>query len=267
MKTIYSFKNYKDFIKEYLSENKKISRKVISEKLNCQASFISQVLNNDLNFSIEQAFKLTESFNLNKSESDFFILLVNFERAGTQDLKEYYKQKMDEFIVEERSIANKINLKTDLNEEFYNEYFGSWHYAAIHVFLMSDKSSYGISEIALRFGISNDLAEKVILFLEDYGLVEAKNYNYFATVKRIHLDKSSHLITQHHKNWRLKAVDSCFDTSNKSNTHYSSIITIKKADKEIINNIIFKSLKEIEDVIDDSEAESLSVLNIDFFDI
>jgi len=49
-----------------------------------------QVLNGDVNFNLEQALKISEFLDHSTDEKQYFLWMVEFKRAGTQDLKNIF---------------------------------------------------------------------------------------------------------------------------------------------------------------------------------
>ncbi len=68
---------------------------------------VSQVMAGSKDFTLEQAKKVAEYFVLPKFETDYFLLLVQIERAGTQDLKNYFREKRDEIKKESLKISKR----------------------------------------------------------------------------------------------------------------------------------------------------------------
>ena len=95
MKTdIFTFKDYKKFIQAVLNEREDLNRSTIARELQVQSAYISQVLNGSAHLSMEQGFRLTDTFSLGLSEKEFFMCLLQYNRAGSRDLELFYKQKL-----------------------------------------------------------------------------------------------------------------------------------------------------------------------------
>lgn len=98
MNTIFGYKCYKKYLNESIKNRPKRGRgikKALAEFLRCKTSLISAILSADRDFSLDQAISISDFFSLDPNERDFFIFLVGKERAATQQLKDYYDQKLD----------------------------------------------------------------------------------------------------------------------------------------------------------------------------
>src|ERR1700684_1559181 len=97
--SVLNHSSYKPYLEEYMAQLPKGGRGEINrmaEAMDVHPTLVSQVLRGDKDFSLEQAHKLCHHIGLLKLEKDYFILLVQFERAGSSDLRQYYKEKIDE---------------------------------------------------------------------------------------------------------------------------------------------------------------------------
>ena len=83
---------------------------------------------------------------------------------------------------------------------------------------------------------------------------------------RIHLDASSPLITKHHTNWRIKAINS-FERPNENNLNYSTVYSMSKKDCIQIKKMILDFVHNIETIIHPSPEEVVQYLLIDFIEL
>ena len=100
MKTIFEYECYKMYLNERIQNRPKRGRgvkKQLAEYLTCKTSLISAILSGDRDFSLDQGIKVCDFFNLGPDERDLLLFLVGRERAATQDLKDYYQEKMQNF--------------------------------------------------------------------------------------------------------------------------------------------------------------------------
>ena len=100
MKTIFEYECYKMYLNERIQNRPKRGRgvkKQLAEYLRCKTSLISAILSGDRDFSLDQGIKVCDFFNLGPDERDLLLFLVGRERAATQDLKDYYQEKMQNF--------------------------------------------------------------------------------------------------------------------------------------------------------------------------
>ena len=65
---------------------------ILAETIGCQVSHITNVLSGSGHFNEEQAESAARFFGLNLHETEFFLLLIQYVRAGTTSLKKFYER-------------------------------------------------------------------------------------------------------------------------------------------------------------------------------
>jgi hypothetical protein len=94
---IFDFKNYKAFIRSMIASHPDLGRgsiKKMAEALRVHPSLISQVLNGIKDFTSEQANDIATFFCLTEVETEYFLCLVDIERAGTTRLKAFLQSRL-----------------------------------------------------------------------------------------------------------------------------------------------------------------------------
>ena len=100
-KTIFEFDDYKAYLKHFSARRPKGGRGFraeIARCASCQTAYVSQVLNSNANFSLEQAQALNKLLLHNKEEGQYFLLLVQFHRAGSRDLRSHFQDLINEAV-------------------------------------------------------------------------------------------------------------------------------------------------------------------------
>lgn len=265
-KTIYDYLNYKEFLNQKISSMPQKGRGIrlkLAQALSCQTAYISQVLNRETNFSLEQAVKVSQFFEFNKEESRFFLLLVQLERAGSHDLVVFLKNEIQDILTKRAEIETRVNITDSLDERNQHIYYSVWYYAAIHI-LLSIPEFQTPKKISEHLRLSLKKVYEVIDFLCETGLAKREGDRYFIGQTRIHLGKNTIQIRRHHTNWRNQAITS-IDKNSPDDLHYSSVISMGKKDTVAIKEIMMKAIEECREVIRVSPEEQLQVMTIDFF--
>jgi len=90
---ILKYDNYKSYLRDWIDSQEKKGRgqlKLMAEHLGVKASLLSAILNTERNITMEQAFELNSFLQHDEIQSEFFIILVSVDRAGTYKLKDYF---------------------------------------------------------------------------------------------------------------------------------------------------------------------------------
>lgn len=268
MESVFNFKSYKKYIIEKINQSPLKGRGLklnMAKHIGCQSAFISQVLNGNVHFSLEQSLKLNAFFFHSKDESKFFLLLVQKDRAGSVELANFFNEEMDEILNLRKKITNRINFKMQLNIEDQNIYYSSWHYAAVHM-LIAIPTFKNATMISNYLKIELQKIKQIIKFLLKVGCI-VKNQNGFNVSKKsMHLPYDSSFIQRHHFNLRNVAIRS-IENNNPNDLHYSTFVTISNSDVSNIKEILIKAIDDCRKVIRDSKEESLHSICLDFFSL
>lgn len=267
--SVFEYKDYKAFIKQSIdaSANRLISRSGLARHLNCQPAFVSQVLNNKANFSLEHGISVSRFLQLNEQETRYFLLLLSKERAGTQSLVQHYEKQMKELLRAREVIRSRISHSKELSPEEQAKYYSSWYYSAVHI-LTAIPAFRTPQKISSALEISLQKASEALEFLQQLNLVEKKQNEYFITKKRIHLGTESRLLQTHHQNWRTQAIHQITNKDTQADdTHYSLVTAISREDATKIRSMILECLEKSEKIITQSPEESLYGFLFDFYEI
>ncbi|MBO9668769.1 MAG: TIGR02147 family protein [Bdellovibrio sp.] len=266
--SIYEYRDYKDYFLDLIESNpatRRGMRKELSEAIGCQVSHITNVLSGAGHFSQEQAEAAARFFGLSSLETEFVLLLVQYNRAGTSSLKSFYEKILNEKQVKCTSLKSTLEMPDSLQQQDEALYYSSWQFAAVHV-LVSIPEFQNREAIAKKLELPIARVDEILAFLCEKGLIAKEGTRFKILRALIHLDKSSPLISKHHSNWRLKSMQS-MEYNAEEKVHYSSVFSVSKKDYPRVQELLKKSLSESMKVIAKSPEEELAVICVDLFKI
>ncbi len=268
MLNVFDYIDYKRFLGGIEAERASLQRGFrsrIAEVLDCQNAYVSQILNTHANFSLEQAFRISSFLGLNETETRYFILLVEYARAGTPALKELFKKDIDVVRDQHFDIATRVPKAQDLSPKIESIYFSNWLYATIHL-LATIPNYRTISKISAALRIDQDLANEIVLFLVSSGLLVESKGELIPGPTQIHLSHESPNVRQHHATWRAAAVQSQVHTRG-NNIHYSAVSSLSASDAEILKSKFVQLIEDYTQTIAPSKEEVLYNFNLDFYSL
>lgn len=235
----------------------------LAEHLNVNATMISQVLSGAKDFSIEQAQKVGLFFGLQKMELDYFILLVQIERAGTHELKTYYKEKQNELKKSALQMANRIPITRPLTDLERSIFYSSKFYSAIHLYCSLDEGAT-VESLGQRFKLSRNRILEILQFLVSTQLCRHSDGRYFMDRQSTHVEKGSPFLLKHHSNWRLEAAQKSEQLTDEE-LMFTANVSLSKEDFALIRETMVNTIQKVLAKVKDSPAEEIANLNIDFF--
>lgn len=263
---IFDFLDYKSYLSSRFSETDKqrrVSRAALAKAIRCQPSYLTRIINGNAHLSLEQAHATSIFFQHTEDESHYFLLLVEWARAGTPSLKNH----LEKFARTQReqilNLKKRLKIATVLSSEDQSRYYGSWHFAAVHACLGAP-GFRTLKETSARLRISHKRVAEVTEFLVSTGLIQERSGKYAAGIARIHLGHDSPLIARHHLNWRLRAIES-LENLNQQDLYYSSVICLSEADTLKIKAELVKAIERAKGIVRDSTEENVFCLALDLF--
>lgn len=240
-------------------------RSRLADYTGCQNAFISQVLNGNVNFNLEQAMGIAEFLRLNEDEHQYFLWMIEYKRAGTQVLKKYFHKLMNSLREKNLEIKARVQILQILSTEAQTIYYSNWIYSAVHIAAMIP-SLNSIQKIAESLDISEEKTKTTVEFLINYGLLEKAGSFIKSGHTQIHLGSDSSNINKHHSNWRIESLKS-LDLPNRGDLHYSGISCLSKADVEKIRSQFVEVIENYVRLVEKSPEETLYAFNLDFFQV
>lgn len=265
---IYDYLDYRKYIRDRI-EKDGIGRRGYKTELataaQCQKSYLSKLLSGEhTHLSLEQAMGLTEFWNFDEQETDFFLELVLLARAGSRELEKKITKRLERMKKNRSDLATRFNQGTLEDLEKEKLYYSAWEWGAIHI-ATDCKGLQTIEQVAEHLGLSRERVKSVLLQLKEWGMVDHDGSNWRLKTGSIHLPNSSPLLPQHHLNWRLKAAQKS-QMRIPTNLHYSSVQSHDAECFEEIRQGLLKLIDSSRAALAKSPAESVYCLNIDLFE-
>jgi uncharacterized protein (TIGR02147 family) len=267
-KSVFEYLDYKLYLSNWIADRPNAGRgerSRIAEHLHCQLAYISQVLAGSAHFSFEQGEALNHLLSHTDDEAEFFLLLIHLERSGTSELKKRIKKKIKEILDRRLILKNRLTFEKSLNREDQMFYYSAWHYAAIHMAIAIPELR-SREKLAQTFQLSLATVTKTLDFLTSRGLIDEKKGVYSIGDSRIHLENDSPMISKHHTNWRMQAIQS-LTKEKEQDLHYSSVITISESDVPKVRETLVKAIESVREIIRPSQDEKVFCYCIDLFEV
>lgn len=265
--TVFEFTEYKRYVEKRLRFMPGRGRgefRKIADQLRMHPTMVSQVFKGDKNLTREQALELCNYFGLGELETEYFLALVDLERAGSEKLKMRIKKQIDSIKAQSLKLTNRLPSETRLTEEARAIFYSSWQYSGIRL-LTSVEGYNDLDQIAEYFGISKAKAGKIIDFLVHTGLCISDDGRLKMGPKQTHIEADSPLIQRHHSNWRIKAMQR-YESLTESELCYTGPMSVSNDDFSKIRELLVQLIQGTTRIATTSREEKLACLNIDWFE-
>lgn len=268
--SIYEFDDYRRFLRSEFAKLPKKGRgqaRKLADALKVHPVVVSQVLGGTRDLSHEQALETALYLGLDERATEYFSLLVLRARAGTKKLEQHLTKKLEAMRTEASFLMKRVVQKhRKLNEEDMGKFYSDWYYSGIR--LLTSVPGFGdVDAIARHYRLSRARVGEIVAYLEEKGLCvrDAKGRLSMGTTSTF-ITGESPFANGHHRNWRAKAMEAQIH-QRKEDLFYTSPCSLSAADKEKFREELKKLIASFSQRVQDSPAELVACLNIDWFEI
>ncbi len=263
---VFNFDQYQSYLLHRMQESAERGTLARwSEAAQCQRSHLSRVLAGTLHLTMEQAFRLAKYFHLDPDAENYFLKLVEFERAGDSRYKEKLKNELHAIRESQEDFSQRLNYAQLKATEQEILYYSNWYWGAIHILVSVPKYQKDVA-IAQRLQLPIEIVRECLKKLEEFKLIEFKNDRWHFTSPHVHLTKKSPYNVINQSSWRNRAV---IDTQapNSDGLHYTVVQTMSLKDAKKIKMMLFQAIDDYTKIANPSREEELFCFNCDFFQV
>ncbi len=238
-------------------------RQALSHSIGVHPGYLSKIFHSHNHFSLEQAQSVSKFLFHAETEASFFLNLVSLERAGTGELKNYFKREIKRLRDDHDQLKNRITIERMLTETEQAKYYSAWYFSAIHV-AVSLEFLKTPQDLATALGLPLSTVNLSLEFLSQIGVLVIESGKYSQGAKSLFLTKDSPFFGKHQSNWKIKSIQS-LDYLEEKDFHYTGIITCSKADAVKIRDLMFQIVQNILEIVKPSKDETALAYTIDLF--
>lgn len=263
--SVFEYSRYKEYVLQRLQQMPKRGHgqfRKIAQYLSIGSVNVSQIFRGDRHLTIEQAIELCEFFGLSELESQYFVALVERERAGSHKAKEFLSVRLKELVEKSQDLKSRLKQEGQLDRNSQYVFYSDWFFSAIRL-MTSIKGFNTADAIASHLQLPLSKVNRVLEFLVQSGLCVEVKGRYQIGPSSTHLEANSPLISRHHTNWRLKAIER-LPVVSKQELCLTMPCTLSDLAFESIRKELVSVIERITDIIDAAPSERLAFMNIDF---
>ncbi|WP_413290923.1 TIGR02147 family protein [Bdellovibrio sp. HCB337] len=267
MLDIYEYNQYTQYLRDLTKRaDSPLTVKELADAAHVQRPYISNVLAEKAHLSREQGFRLAKHLGLDDTGMNYFLNLIEIERAGSPQYQAYLEEKGLMMKKDSEQLKNKLKRNPPvLAQEIATEYFSSWEYCAVHL-LTSIPEFRTLRKIAKALHLTPREAQFFIDKLVGWGLVGKVKDGYRWSSGNVHLPAGSPITRLHQRNWREQAVENS-KINDETSVHFTSVYSMTNSDAEKARSKILKVIKEYNEQASRSKEETLVCLNVDLFNV
>jgi hypothetical protein len=121
--------------------------------------------------------------------------------------------------------------------------------------------------IARRLNLSADVVDKSLEFLLQTGLCVEEEGRIGPGPQSTFIEAGSPLVSRHHGNWRIKAMERHPTLKRQEELSYSAPVSLSSRDVLKVREILAHAIEMSDEIIAPSSCERFYCLNVDWFEV
>lgn len=264
---ILTYLDYRTYLKDLCvfkkCKNPHFSYRYLSKKLNIRsAGYFSWVLQGKRNISGKLLLDIAAFFKMNKNQTEYFELLVNYNQAGTYDER---KRNFLKLLSMRRGVVKQV-------ENDKHEFYLNWYYSAlrelVQVFPINDKNIADAAKM-LSPPVSTEEIRRSIELLVRLGFISKNEKGFYTQVHSAISSKGAiePVVIQNYQISCMNLAAEAFDSFKQDERQMSTVtMSIDKDSYEIILDRIASIRSEIMEIARSvSKPDRVMQLNFQFF--
>ncbi len=267
---VFKFHDYRELIGEVLKNGKKSRPRGIIQKaaeyLKCHPTFISQVLHEKSDLSIDQGVLFCEFAQFNEEETEYFLDLLFLERSASAPGRRLFKKRLQKHLSKRASFGERVKAEGKINQELRRLYYQSWIPQTLHVYLQIGDGAT-CEKASQVLGIAEEEVAEHLANLEEMDLIQRNGKKYQSKVSLVHTANDDPIINQIHTNWRLHTIQQLQSRQKIRDVHFSSVMSLSKESVQMIKNYIFDHIENVSEEVKQSRSETVYAYCLDFYPV
>ncbi len=260
------FNDYREFIKTVAAEEvpKWGVWARLAKAAGCQRTYLSQVMREKAHVTADHLIGISEYLQLTPLQTDHLLLLLEYQRAGTEKLRRHLKKQLDVTKKEREHLATRLEKKKIETTELETLYYSAWYWSALHV-MTSIPHLRTVRAMSERIQMPESQIESALQKLEKFAIVRRVGQEWHVGAGSLHAPKESMMAGIHHNHWRQRAVLDAMLPQHTDGVHFTSVVSVSQRDLVDIKERVLALIQYTEKTIPNSAEEEMVCFSCDLF--
>lgn len=262
---IFEFDDYKKFT---LDELKRRHGRVhgqlslMARALGLSSTMMSQIFRGPKQLTLEHGIKLSDHLGLSREETEYFLLLVQKERAGSMALQREFERQIQRARNQALQVRRAVKKDLTLSQEEQKIFYSSWEYSAARLACELPQIK-NLNDLSVLLGIPVNKLQQIMNFLLQTGLTKRKTQGYELGPAVTYVGEDSPFLQNHHRNWRIRSMER-WPHRTPRELFFTASMSLSEEDAEKIRAKLFELISEITSTARASKPETMRALVLDW---
>lgn len=267
---VFTYKNYKAAIRDYLTIRKTIDKGIslgkMSEKTGIQRSYLSNVFADRAELNADQLYQVAQFLNFSEAQIEFLILLRDIELSNVEDRKVKLLAKKKS-IQQSQDVSETYleRVAISVNTEAYTEYFSTPNCPIVHMFLTIPKYAKRPDLICDEINLSPENLRAALITLEKCEIIILTKEQYEVKEFNMHLSDKTYLSRTYASAFRAKAIDYQQRRDNPNDYFFTSSFSANEQTRQEIHQKWMEFLNWLSKKVEKAPSSEVFHINFDLF--
>jgi uncharacterized protein (TIGR02147 family) len=267
----YSFRSYRDYLRDALKEKKVVNSKHsaawLADQIGVQRSYLSRVLKGDASLNADQLYTAGKVLHLNSDERAYLLLLLEIDRTTVEDRRKELEASRDRLQAKKIAAGPYLKRTPVVPLEIASaEYYSLPLCSIVHMHLTIPKFLARPTLLREHLSLSPEALTTVLNVLERCGIIEIEGNGYRLLLPTLHTT-GSRLSRLYATQFRLKAIEYQQKLDNDRDYFFTSSFSASESTRDEIKQRFLEFLSWVGKKVDRAEAKEVFHLNFDLFKI
>lgn len=263
---LFSFSEYKSYLHENINKNKSARgyQGRCATAAGCHKTFFSQVLHSHVHLTMDHAAGLCRFWQFDDEETHYFLDLVQFERAGTPELRRVIEKRLRDARKRRENLAQRLHTRQLDDPAKEVEYFSQWWLSLLHVALSLNNCG-SPARLSERLELPLDLVLQGLQTLAGLGFASRNAHGEWTpTGLGLHLAQDSLMSRIYHQSWRLRLIERHLHPRQPTDLSYLALHTLSRTDAAQFRETLIECIEATRALVKPSPPEDAFAISIDF---
>jgi uncharacterized protein (TIGR02147 family) len=265
---IFSYLDFRTYLKTFLKSSARGTQAKLAQSMNCQATYLIQILNGKAKMTDEQAYRCARFLKFGTHELEYFMDLVRMDHSSDTNVIKYFEEKLKKKSKEMNLIKNRVEGSTiEASIQTQLQYYSTWQPSLVH--LATSCSGLRTAEkISKALNLGETQVQGILEFLFKNNLVTRDSAGqYVHNGKSLHMEKDSPIHAIFQKARRELSLQKLSDSHSESDFRFSSAFTTSKKHQAQFRKELLEVVDKFHKELAGTESEEVSMLVMDFFQL